>query len=85
MPSPGFCFGCQTPKYAPARSVNPPIRPYSRTSIGVNGTVPPAFRTACAVASTSADRKYTDQEGFACSSVTVIAPPTVFPFSMNIP
>lgn len=53
--------------------------------MGANGTVPPDCSTSCAVASASPDWKYTDHEDFACSSVTVIAPATVFPASENIP
>lgn len=66
-------------------SVKPPIRPWSRTSIGGKGTLPPRSSTARAVASTSGEWKYTDQVGLACSSVTVIAPATVRPFRVYVP
>ena len=53
-PAPAKVPGCQMPKTAPVGSVKTAILPRSITSIGSTITVPPASRTAAAVASASA-------------------------------
>ncbi len=78
-------MGCHTPKYAPAGSVKPPMEPKSRTSIGSKTALPPARWTAAAVAATSGDWNETDQALGACSSGTVITPPTYRPSRVSIP